>query len=99
MNLHKNAHLTPSGRALLADRVASGGTVKAGAGAAGVSRRTGHKWPARHRLGGERRHHAMIRSSSLRLGVGPDGLCTLPILASIWTGASGPAPRSSWVWR
>ena len=57
MNVHKNARLTPSGRALLADRVASGWTVKAAAGAAGVSRRTAHKWLARHRLGGERRHH------------------------------------------
>jgi len=35
MNMHKNARLTPSGRALLADRVASGWTVKAAAGAAG----------------------------------------------------------------
>lgn len=57
MNVHKNARLTPSGRALLADRVASGWTVKAAAGAAGVSRRTAHKCLARHRLGGERRHH------------------------------------------
>ncbi|MDO9224178.1 MAG: IS481 family transposase [Caulobacter sp.] len=57
MNVHKNARLTPSGRALLADRVACGWTVKAAAGAAGVSRRTAHKWLVRHRLGGERRHH------------------------------------------
>jgi transposase InsO family protein len=64
MNVHKNARLTPSGRALLADRVASGWTVKAAAGAAGVSRRTAHKWLARHRLGGERRHHD--RSSAPR---------------------------------
>jgi len=35
MNVHKNARLTPSGRALLADRVAGGWTVKAAAGAAG----------------------------------------------------------------
>ena len=64
MNVHKNARLTPSGRALLADRVAGGWTVKAAAGAAGVSRRTAHKWLARHRLGGERRHHD--RSSAPR---------------------------------
>ncbi len=57
MNVHKNARLTPVGRALLADRVERGWTVKAAALAAGVSRRTGHKWLARHRLGGERRHH------------------------------------------
>jgi len=64
MNVHKNARLTPSGRALLADRVARGWTVKAAASAAGVSRRTAHKWLARHRLGGERRHHD--RSSAPR---------------------------------
>ena len=64
MNVHKNARLTPSGRALLADRVACGWTVKAAADAAGISRRTAHKWLARHRLGGERRHHD--RSSAPR---------------------------------
>ena len=57
MNVHKNARLTPAGRALLAERVAGGWTVKAAADAAGISRRTAHKWLARHRLGGERRHH------------------------------------------
>ncbi|MDB5468786.1 MAG: family transposase [Caulobacter sp.] len=64
MNVHKNARLTPSGRALLADRVEQGWKVKAAAEAAGVSKRTGYKWLARHRLGGERRHHD--RSSAPR---------------------------------
>ena len=64
MNVHKNARLTPSGRALLADRVSSGWTVKSAALAAGVSQRTAHKWLNRHRLGGERRHHD--RSSAPR---------------------------------
>ncbi len=64
MNVHKNARLTPSGRALLADRVERGWSVKAAAEAAGVSRRTAHKWLGRHRLGGERRHHD--RSSAPR---------------------------------
>jgi acetyl esterase len=64
MNVHKNARLTPSGRALLANRVAAGWTVKAAALAAGVSLRTAHKWLSRHRLGGERRHHD--RSSAPR---------------------------------
>ena len=64
MNVHKNARLTPSGRALLADRVMCGWTVKAAAVAAGVSPRTAHKWLGRHRLGGERRHHD--RSSAPR---------------------------------
>jgi transposase InsO family protein len=57
MNVHKNARLTPSGRALLAKRVSSGWTVKAAAEASGVSVRTAHKWLGRDRLGGERRHH------------------------------------------
>lgn len=64
MNVHKNARLTPSGRALLADRVEHGWTVQAAAEAAGVSRRTCYKWLARHRLGDERRHHD--RSSAPR---------------------------------
>lgn len=64
MNVHKNARLTPSGRALLAGRVESGWPVKAAAQAAGVSVRTAHKWLVRHRLGGERRHHD--RSSAPR---------------------------------
>jgi transposase InsO family protein len=64
MNVHKNARLTPSGRALLARRVSSGWTVKTAAEAAGVSLRTAHKWVGRDRLGGERRHHD--RSSAPR---------------------------------
>lgn len=64
MNVHKNARLTPSGRALLADRVEHGWRVQAAAEAAGVSRRTCYKWLARHRLGDERRHHD--RSSAPR---------------------------------
>ena len=64
MNVHKNARLTPSGRALLASRVEAGWPVKAAAGAAGVSVRTAYKWLGRHRLGGERRHHD--RSSAPR---------------------------------
>ena len=64
MNVHKNARLTPAGRALLADRVEHGWKVKAAAEAAGVSRRTCYKWLARHRLGDERRHHD--RSSAPR---------------------------------
>lgn len=49
MDVHKNARLTPAGRASLADRVAGGWPVKAATDAAGVSRRTAHKWLARHR--------------------------------------------------
>jgi len=64
MNVHKNARLTPCGRALLARRVSSGWTVKAAAEAGGVSARTAHKWLGRHRLGDERRHHD--RSSAPR---------------------------------
>jgi transposase InsO family protein len=64
MNVHKNARLTPAGRALLARRVSQGWTVKAAAEAAGVSVRTARKWIDRHRRGGERRHHD--RSSAPR---------------------------------
>jgi transposase InsO family protein len=57
VNLHQNARLTPAGRALLCARVDAGWTIRAAAAAAGVSSRTGSKWVARHRDGGERRHH------------------------------------------
>jgi len=64
MNVHKNARLTPSGRALMAQRIEQGWPAKAAAQAAGVSTVTAHKWRRRHRLGGERRHHD--RSSAPR---------------------------------
>ena len=64
MNVHKNARLTPVGRALLARRVLQGWTAKAAAEGAGVSVRTARKWIDRHRRGGERRHHD--RSSAPR---------------------------------
>lgn len=59
MNVHNNARLTPSGRALLAERVEVGWPVKAAAIAAGVSTRTAHTWLAApaSAQGGERRHH------------------------------------------
>ena len=57
MNVHKNARLTPVGRALLASRVEAGWRVKAAAEASGVSVRTAYKWLGRHRRGGERRPH------------------------------------------
>jgi transposase IS481 family protein len=41
MNVHKNARLAPSGRALLANRAMSGWTVKSAAEAASVVFRTG----------------------------------------------------------
>jgi transposase InsO family protein len=64
MNVHKNARLTPCGRALLARRVSQGWTARAAADAAGVSLRTVRKWIGRHRRGGERRHYD--RSSAPR---------------------------------
>ena len=64
MNVHKNARLTPAGRALLAGRVSQGWTAQSAAQAAGVSLRTARKWIGRHRRGGERRHHD--RSSAPR---------------------------------
>ena len=64
MNVHKNARLTPAGRALMMHRLDQGWTGQAVAEAAGVSVRTVRKWRARHRLGDERRHHD--RSSAPR---------------------------------
>jgi transposase InsO family protein len=55
MNVHKNARLTEAGRVLLVKRIRSGWLVRAAADAAGVSRRTAHKWLDRDRRGGERR--------------------------------------------
>jgi len=64
MNVHKNARLTPAVRYLLARRVDGGWIVRKASAAAGISTRTASKWLARHRLGGERRHHD--RSSAPR---------------------------------
>jgi transposase InsO family protein len=65
MNVHKNARLTPVGRALMISRIEQQGwSVARAAEAAGVSRRTAGKWLQRHRRGGERRHHD--RSSAPR---------------------------------
>jgi transposase InsO family protein len=54
MNIHKNARLTPQGRALLVHRVRRDGwRVRAAAAAAGISQRQAFRWLARHRAGGE----------------------------------------------
>ena len=54
MNLHKNARLTPQGRALLVRRVRQDGwRVKDAAAVAGLSQRQAFRWLARHRAGGE----------------------------------------------
>ena len=54
MNLHKNARLTPQGRALLVRRVrVEGWRVRDAATAAGISERSAFRWLARHREGGE----------------------------------------------
>ena len=49
MNLHSGARTCPASRALLVERVRElGWTVTRGAAAAGISRRTAHKWLVRH---------------------------------------------------
>lgn len=54
MNTHKNARMTVHGRALLVKRIEEEGwAVAEAANAAGVSERTGYKWLARYRAGGE----------------------------------------------
>jgi transposase InsO family protein len=55
MNVHKNARLTPFGRAAMVCRIESGWSVRRAAEASGVSRRTAYRWLDRHRGGGERR--------------------------------------------
>jgi transposase InsO family protein len=53
MNLHRKARTCPESRALLVDRVIRlGWTVSHAAEAAGISRRTAHKWLGRHAVGG-----------------------------------------------
>jgi transposase InsO family protein len=64
MNVHKNARLTPFGRAAMISRIEGGWSVRRAAEAAGVSRRTAYRWLGRHRGGGERRLHD--RSSAPR---------------------------------
>ena len=64
MNVHKNARLTPRGRALMIDRIAQEGwTVTHSAAASGVSVRTAYRWLGRYR-GGEKSLHD--RSSAPR---------------------------------
>lgn len=53
MNVHKNAKLTPSGRALMIERVERGGRPSEVAEAMGVSVRTVYKWLKRWREEGE----------------------------------------------
>ena len=65
MNVHKNAKLTPAGRALLVQRLEAGEKAEVVAVEMGVSRRTAFKWQKRYREEGEaglvdrssRRHH------------------------------------------
>ena len=64
MNVHKNARLTPLGRAVMVSRIEDGWPVRRAAEASGVSIRTAYRWLYRHRRGGERRLHD--RSSAPR---------------------------------
>jgi transposase InsO family protein len=52
VNVHKNAKITPAGRALLVQRVVAGGRQAAVAAAFGVSARTVGKWVRRWRVEG-----------------------------------------------
>ena len=55
MNVHKNARLTPLGRAVMISRIEDEGwPVARAATASGVSRRCAYRWLARYRQGGER---------------------------------------------
>jgi len=50
---HPSARLTPLGRRLLVDRIATGWTITRASAAAGISRQTGSKWVARFRSEGD----------------------------------------------
>ena len=52
MNVHKNARLTPCGRAVMVERIERGWPVARAAEASGVSARTAYRWLGRRR-GGE----------------------------------------------
>jgi len=51
MNVHKNARLTPRGRALMIERINMGMPVRQAAAVAGISERTAHRWLKRWRCG------------------------------------------------
>ncbi|MBS7702422.1 IS481 family transposase [Chelatococcus asaccharovorans] len=74
MNVHKNARLTMHGRVLLVRRVVEEDwTVVAASEAAGVSVRTGFKWLARFRAGGERMLHDRSSAPARRPSSTPIG--------------------------
>ena len=74
MNVHKNARLTVHGRVLLVRRVVEEDwTVVAASEAAGVSMRTGFKWLARFRAGGERMLHDRSSAPARRPSSTPIG--------------------------
>ena len=53
MNVHKNARLTPAGRALMVQRLATGESPRQVAASLKISPRTVYKWQARWRAEGE----------------------------------------------
>jgi transposase InsO family protein len=65
MNVHKNARLTPAGRAVMISRIeGEGWPVRRAAEACGISRRTAYRWLGRHRRGAS--EDFMDRSSAPR---------------------------------
>ena len=70
MNVHKNAKLTPAGRAVLVKRIEAGERVGVVAREMGVSRRTVYKWLKRFREEGE--VGLRDRSSRPHLSPAPD---------------------------
>lgn len=71
MNVHKNARLTPRGRAVMIKRIEEEGwPVARAALASGVSRRTAYRWLARFRSQGE----AGLQDRSSRPHVCPHAL-------------------------
>ena len=68
MNIHKNARLTPRGRATLISRLERGEHREDVATAMGVSTRTVHKWWRRYRDEG----HAGLRDRSSKPNSSPN---------------------------
>lgn len=74
-NVHKNAKLAPTGRALLVKRIEAGERAEVVAREMGVSRRTAFKWLKRYREEGEEgledrssrpHHHSLILCATYR---------------------------------
>lgn len=91
MDVHKNARLTPRGRALMICRIEKEGwCAKEAAAAAGVSARTAFRWLAQFLAGGERMLHDASSAPARRpRGTRPETVAAIEAL--LRQRLSGPA--------